>query len=64
MFKYFLVFKNNISFICINILSAKMWCARFLFIFLLALPVENNAQTMLEGLYCGKENCYDGKKMK
>lgn len=36
-----------------------MWCERFVFIFLLALPVENNAQTMLEGLYCGKENCYD-----
>lgn len=36
-----------------------MWCEHFVFIFLLALPVGNNAQTMLEGLYCGKENCYD-----
>lgn len=36
-----------------------MWCASLLFICLLLLPVESNAQTMLEGLYCGKENCYD-----
>lgn len=46
---------------CFNISSVRMWWAHFLFICLLSLPVQNNAQTMLEGLYCGKENCYDGK---